>query len=60
MKVDFKDIPEGKTFRDYPPDTIFVLSEYSKRYVDLKTGNIIREYSTESEEKSSKSKSEEE
>ena len=27
MKVNFHDIPPGKTFKDYPPDTIFVFSE---------------------------------
>ncbi|MCI7350176.1 MAG: hypothetical protein MSH60_05410 [Ruminococcus sp.] len=43
MKIDLGDIPKGKTWRDYPKDTLFVFSESPPIKVDPKTGYIIRD-----------------
>lgn len=33
MKINISDIPENKTFNDYPDDTLFVHKESSPRYI---------------------------
>ncbi len=33
MKIKISEIPEGKTFEDYPEDTEFVLDENFPRYI---------------------------
>ena len=43
MKIDLSDIPNDKTWRNYPKDTLFVFSEGSPIKVDPKTGYIIRD-----------------
>nr|DAX14072.1 MAG TPA: hypothetical protein [Bacteriophage sp.] len=41
MKVDISDIPEYKTFDDYPKGTVFVHKEHFPRYI-LNPFEIIR------------------
>lgn len=41
MEIKIGDIPEDKTFDDYPEDTIFVLDDRHRKY-DEKTGKFVR------------------
>lgn len=41
MKIKIGDIPEDKTFDDYPEDTIFVLDDRPRKY-DEKTGKFVK------------------
>ena len=43
MEINIRDIPEEKTFDDYPKDTIFVFEETPRPKRDPKTGFIIRD-----------------
>lgn len=46
MKINIDEMPENKTFDDYPSDTEFVLRENFPRYdrFELEKGNIVRVY----------------
>ena len=41
MKVKISEIPENKTFDDYPEDTIFVLDDRPRKYNEV-TGKFVK------------------
>ncbi len=46
MKVYVDEIPENKTFKDYPEDTIFIFREFELRYdLEALKQNIVKRVS---------------